>query len=382
MNREVLGVSRVVFVAAALIGLSACGGGGGSSGLMSEVPGGNMPPTDMQGGGGEVDGVPMQLTETQLYGDIDAYGEVAANSPNFGSITQSSNGNGISTDRVETTLEAGGELTVVVRDGNGDVSLELDSLADLTENLNGTAWMDDGAEDFPSNWSGNGWVLSKQDGNDTVVAVAYTAWEDTDDTNYLAGGYWVKVNANDDVTEMGTFGDAGPGSVFSYYDGQNSSWERPLAGTATYRGEAEGAYVGPGGDGGVWWSMLMLNANFSTNSISGCAGCPDADPSGVERGIYTYSTIDDLKNDRWTEESVYIALNGGNISNDGSFEGTLKVLEYGTAREFTSQGKWGGLFSENDNPASSPGQVIGTLGGTATTDTGEHGFIGIFSGQK
>ena len=202
MNRKVLGVSRVVFVAAALIGLSACGGGGGSSGLMSEVPGGNMPPTDMQGGGGEVDGVPMQLTETQLYGDIDAYGEVAANSPNFGSITQSSNGNGISTDRVETTLEAGGELTVVVRDGNGGVSLELDSLADLTENLNGTAWMDDGAEDFPSNWSGNGWVLSKQDGNDTVVAVAYTAWEDTDDTNYLAGGYWVKVNANDDVTEM------------------------------------------------------------------------------------------------------------------------------------------------------------------------------------
>ena len=362
----------LVMGAAVALALSGCGGGGSSSSLMPEMPGRSMRPAG-----------PTQLTEAQLYGDIDTYRDLGANSPNFGSITQSSNGNGISTDRVDTTLEAGGGLTLVVRDENGDVSLELNSVADLTENLNGTAWMDDGAEAFRPNWSGNGWVLSKQDGNDTVVAVAYTAWEDTDNTNYLAGGYWVKVNANDDVTEMGTFGDGGPGSVFSYYDGQNSSWERPLAGTATYRGEAEGAYVGPGGDGGVWWSMLMLNANFSTNSISGCAGCPDADPSGVERGIYTYSSIDDLKNDNWTEELIYIALNGnGNIRNDGSFEGTLKVLEYGTDREFTSEGKWGGLFSENSNSASSPEQALGTLGGTASTDTGRHGFIGIFSGQK
>jgi hypothetical protein len=368
MNGMAFSASVSALALAALIGLSACGGGGGTPIVPDPGTGGSQP---------------ASLTESQLYGDLDAYSDLAANSPNFGSITQSSNGNGISTDRVETTLEAGGRLIVVVRDGNGDVSLELDSRADLRENLNGTEWMDDGAEDFRPNWSGNGWVLSKQDGNDTVVAVAYTAWEDADNTNYLAGGYWVKVNANDDVTEMGTFGDAGPGSVFSYYDGQNSSWERPLAGTATYRGDAEGAYVGPGGDGGVWWSMLMLNADFSTNSISGCAGCPDADPSGGERGIYTYSTIDDLKNDRWTEEDLYIALNGNqNIRNNGSFEGTLEVLEYATDNKLASQGKWGGLFSENGNSASSPEQVIGTLGGTAETAEGRYGFVGIFHGQE
>ena len=69
---------------------------------------------------------------------------------------------------------------------------------------------------------------------------------------------------------MGTFGDAGEGSVFSYYDGQNSSWQRPITGTATYLGEAEGAYVDSDGEAGVWWSRLMLSADFATNSISAC----------------------------------------------------------------------------------------------------------------
>ena len=377
MNRKLLGVSRIVLVAASLIGLSACGGGGGGSNLMSDVPGGNMPPSGMQPGGGD-GGVPMQLTETQLYGDIDAYGRVAANSPNFGSITQSSNGSGISTDRVETTLEAGGEMTLTVRDGTGNVSLELDSRTHLEENLNGTAWMDDTAIDFPANWSGNGWLLSKQDGNDTVVAFAYTSWDDTDDTNYLAGGYWVRVDANDEVTELGTFGDAGPGSVFSYYDGQASSWVKPVSGSATYLGEAEGAYVDPYGDGGVWWSRLRLSADFAANSISGCVGCPQADPAGRDRGVYTYTTIEDLKADLWIAEDLYVALNSGTIGNDGSFEGTLEVLELSTGNGLNSQGKWGGLFSENDNALTQPSQVAGTLGGTADGI----GFIGVFLGQQ
>ena len=340
--------------------------------------------SDMRGGGPETPPATtphdMMLTKSQLYGDIQSYREVAANSPAFGSITQSSNGNGISTDRVETTLDANGELTLVVRDGNGAVSLELDSRQHEHTNLNGTAWMDDEVDDFWEGWSGNGWVLSKQDGEDTVVALAYTAWDDTDETNYLAGGYWIKGNEAEGVTEMGTFGDAGSGSVFAYYDGQDSSWQRPIIGTATYRGEAEGAYVEPDGDAGVWWSMLMLNADFSTNSISGCAGYREADPSGEERGIYTYSTIDDLQNDRWTEEDLYVSLEGNNnILNDGSFEGTLKVIEFSTNNELASQGKWGGLFSENDNPASTPEQAIGTLGGS--TDEGI-GFIGIFTGNR
>lgn len=342
--------------------LTGCGGGGGG---VTPTPGPTPPP-----GGGS-----LQLTESQLYGSIERYREVAANAPQLGSITQSSNGNnGISTDRVETMLHEGGALTVIVKDGNGNVSLELDSRQHMHTNLNGTAWMNDEDSDFPQGWSGNGWVLSKQDGGDVVVALSYALWEDTDDTNYLAGGYWVKGNEDDGVTEMGAFGDAGEGSIFSYYDDSASSWQRPITGTATYLGSAEGAYVDPAGDAGVWWSRLKLDANFSTNSITGCVGCREAAPN--EAGIYTYTTIDDLKKDQWTFNDLSISLDGqNNINNDGSFEGTLDVVGI----TGTSTGKWGGLFSENSNASTSPSMLVGSLGGTTSQG---HGFIGVFLGQK
>ncbi|MDE0411569.1 MAG: hypothetical protein OXI37_05070, partial [Gammaproteobacteria bacterium] len=217
-------------------------------------------------------------------------------------------------------------------------------------------------------------VLSKQEGATTTVAFAYTIWEDTDITNYLAGGYWAKVE-DDEVTELGTFGDAGTGSVFGYRDDQASSWERPTTGTATYHGEAEGAYVDEG-DGGIWWSPLLLTADFATSSISGCIGCRAADPQ--LRGIYTYTTLEDLKSDQPTREDLYVELRSGSVSNDGSFEGTLGLFELSSGTELTSSGRWGGFFSENDSTSAHPSQVAGTLGGTAE-DTG---FVGIFQGRS
>ena len=376
-------LKSISFVIASTIMLSACGGGnGGGSSAAIPNPGNGGGSSAAIPNPGTGDSQAVSLTERQLYGDIDVYKDLAANSPNFGSITQSSNGNGISTDRVETTLDANGELTVTVRDGNGDVSLELDSQQHVYENLNGTAWMDDSDDNFPANWSGNGWILSKQEGGETVVAFAYTAWDDGDVTNYSAGGYWIKGNAAEGVTEIGTFGDAGPGSVFGYYDDpQSRPWVLPVAaGTASYLGSAEGAYVNPAGDAGVWWSRLLLRANFVIKSISGCVGCPDADPGGGDRGVYTYTTVEDLKADRWIEEDFYISLKGsGNIDNDGDFEGTLKVLKLSTQSELVSQGKWGGVFSWNNNESTYPEQVGGTLGGTTAEGMG---FIGVFSGGR
>ena len=365
MNAKVARLTCAVLATVGLIGLSACGGGGGSSK--------NMQPTEKN----------MQLDEANLYGAgaIDKYEQLAANSPNFGSITQSSNGNnGISTDKVETDLAAG-KLTVTVKDENNDVSLKLDSRTDLYENINNTAWMDD--EELPVGWSGDAWILAKQDGEDLVVSFAYVAWDDNDVTNYLAGGYWFKSN-EDGVTEVGTFGDAGPGSIFSYYDDQNSSWERPTSGTATYLGSAEGAYVGPDGDGGVWWSRLMLTADFPDSSIDGCVGCVEADPDRYDSGVYIYSNIEDLKADRWDkpDTDIYIVLKRASIEDDGSFEGELNVQELITNNELDSNGKWGGLFSENSDAASSPEAVAGTLGGNTDTGTGEYGFVGVFFGQQ
>ncbi len=382
-------------VAAVFVGLSACGGGGGSDRMdMPESSSDNgTPSSDMPAGDSSsmtdsmtdtsdtMSNTPTHLTEEQLYGDISTYNSMANNSPNFGSTTQSSNGdsNNKTTDRVETMMDANGELSLTIRDSNDDISVQLDSRDDLFENLNGTAWMDDTEQDYPQGWSGNGWALAKQEGNEVVVGFAYTSWEDTDVTNYLAGGYWVKGNEADGVTELGAFVDAGPGSVYSYYDGQNASWQNPVTGTATFLGSAEGAYVDSIGEAGIWWSRLMLSANFATNSITGCIGCQAADPSGIDQGVYTYTTIDDLRDDRWTEEDLYVSLRGGSISNDGSFEGSLKLLELSTNTELDSNGKWGGLFSENSSSSTHPSEAGGTLAGTTTSGIG---FAGVFHGRR
>lgn len=393
MTNESIRIVFFVVAAAVLISLSSCGGGGGGGSDRMDMPEGSSndgtPSSDMPAGDSSsmtdtsdtTSNTPTSLTEEQLYGEIDAYRNLANNSPNFGSTTQSSNGNSNdkTTDRVETIMDANGELALTVRDSNGEVSVQLDSRDDLFENLNGTAWMDDTEQDYPQGWSGNGWTLAKQEGNEVVVGFAYTTWEDTDVTNYLAGGYWIKGNEVDGVTEIGAFVDTGPGSIYSYYDDQNASWQNPVTGTATYLGEAEGAYVDSVGDAGIWWSRLMLSANFATNLITGCIGCPAADPSQNDRGIYTYTTLDDLRDDQWTEEDLYISFREGSINNDGSFEGTLKLLELSTNTELDSNGKWGGIFSENTSTSTHPLEAGGTLGGTTTTGIG---FTGVFRGQQ
>ena len=207
------------------------------------------------------------------------------------------------------------------------------------------------------------------------MSVAYTRWNDSDETNYLAGGYWIKSNQTG-VTEMGTFGDAGAGSVFAYYDDPNSSWQTPtITGTATYQGEAEGAYT-QAGDAGIWWGQLMLEANFETNSISGCVGCRT---SGPEPGIYTYTSLDELTNDNGDFSDLHVSLEG-RIRNNGSFDGTLGIVEGIDTNnpDPSSRGKWGGLFSENTDAADTPNLAIGTLAGTA----GDIGFIGVFYGAQ
>jgi hypothetical protein len=309
---------------------------------------------------------------------------VATNEPNFGSVTQSSNAaGGITTDSVETMFD-GEHLTVIVNDGAGDKRFQLNSDDDEYENLSGTAWMDDDVDDFPADWSGDGWVLWQEDEDDEdsgVVAFVYAAWDDDDDTNYLAGGYWIRYDG-DGVEEIGTFGDAGPGSIFAYADAATPSWTPP-SGTANYFGSAEGAYV-YGDKEGVWWSRVFLEANFASKTIDGCVGCAGADPSGDDLGVYTYERLKDLKNDRYTEEELYLTLQDAPITDEGTFKGDLTVWDSTTEEQYGS-GKWGGLFSENIEATTEPEQVAGTLGGTFDDDDdGEDdgGFVGVFHGVK
>ena len=71
------------------------------------------------------------------------------------------------------------------------------------------------------------------------------------------------------------------------------------------------------------------------------------------------------------------------IENGGTFQGALTVNDLST--EQYGDGKWGGLFSENDAATDTPEQVAGTLGGTFDDDDdgeADGGFVGGFHGVK
>ena len=178
------------------------------------------------------------------------------------------------------------------------------------------------------------------------------------------------------------------GSVFAYADDTNSTWMRPASGEATYYGAAEGAFVW-GDEEGVWWSRMKLEAAFATQTIVGCVGCDAADPrfnppEGLDRGVYTYSNLEDLKNDDWTEESVFLDLEGtSNIMEDGTFQGTFTFKDLDDNTPLGGDGgRWGGRFSETDADTPEPEEVAGTLGGTFDYDGVDGGLVGVFHGVK
>ena len=353
MSKKTLCVGLAV---AAILALSGCGGGSSNT-----KPSGS------------------QFTSEQL-GGLSAVEKLADAEPRFGSIVQSSNAEfGVTTDTVDTalTVDAAGNgvLAVTVTDGAGDESLSLNGREHLHTDLTGTAWMDDA--ELPEGWSGNGAILAKRDGTATTVAFVYTAWEDADSTNYLAGGYWVK--GSDDGSggadyEVGAFGDFGDGSVFNH---GSDGWTKPTSGTATYAGSAEGVYhyTGTETESGVWWGGLTLTADFAGGTINGCVGCS----TDLNRRIYTYETIAELKDDDGTLESGTIRLREASITDDGTFKGAVSF----TGPDVTSSsGNWGGTFSDNDAADTTPARVAGTLGGRYTDDEGNGALAGVFVGDK
>ena len=343
-----------VFVVAVpgLLLLAACGGGGG-------------------GGGG------LTLTQQQLSGDLEAGKAVAGSIPKFGSVTQSSNfdGSNVTTDSAQTSFD-GSVLTLTVTDGNGDEDLSLNSRDHTYYALSGTALADD--EDAAAGISVGAWVLARQTSGTVTVAVAYTAWEDADSTNYLAGGYW--VTASDDGVgavdlDLGAFFDWGDGSGFNHgVDG----WTKPTSGTANYTGAAQGSYMYEGtepenNDLGIWTGGLKLDANFSADTIDGCVGC-----TGVE-AIYHYSALNDLTEDEGTQFNGSIEFDQiMSIPSDGTFKGTLQVVGTGIT---ALSGNWGGVFSDNNDMNTVPGAVGGTLGGNFRDGDGEGAFVGMFVGS-
>ena len=95
-------------------------------------------------------------------------------------------------------------------------------------------------------------------------------------------------------------------------------------GTATYLGEAEGAYVDSDGEAGFWWSR-DAQRRFRNKLDQWLCWLSEADPARDDRGFYTYTTIDDLRTINGTRGSYTCERRvfwEGNIHKTEAFDGT------------------------------------------------------------
>ena len=200
--------------ATGLLFLTACGGGGGGGGDTSRGP--STAPTLTVG---SVQTADPNATQNSA-------GQAANNLPAFGSVTQSSNGgsvSGITSDAASTSFD-GRNLGVTVRRADG-TSIKLNTAAHSIE-----AITFDSA--IPGHDRGRGDAMLHVTDNTASIAGAYVSWDNSDPTDYLAGGFWMHVEGN---VLAGTISGA---EIGAFVDGPelNGPTNLPVSGSAIYQG--------------------------------------------------------------------------------------------------------------------------------------------------
>ena len=317
---------------------------------------------------------------------LDETAQAEISLPEFepGGVVQSATVNVADVSGVSTSFD-GSHLTIAVSRADGS-TLSLNSRSD--------ALSDPDSDDLPIAGDGaQGWVLSKVDNEGMSTAFVTVTTNDSDAANYLTMGYWGHIDL--DTTEpdfirveIGVFVD---GPELSH----SSPASLPAQGTASYYGPAWGAYtvlhgrdtgVTPGStESGVFNSTVELTTDFAANSISGCVGCRD--------GVTLFGTLDDAGTGESTqvmfEDSGYwlhldpVDLDPTNLGSDGTFSGQKMRLEHSAISIESTEGAWGGRFSNIADSAGDPRLVAGTFGAEATSaGMSEGAFLGSFVGTK
>ena len=183
-----------------------------------------------------------------------------------------------------------------------------------------------------------------------------------EDTDYLAGGIWVRVPADADSVADYEFG--------AFMDGDDPFEQANLAGltgTATYEGDARAVY-----------SHQETNRNyFVDGDVRLTADFGDADSLGSISGTVSNFTGEGPESDAY--EGVGVSLGTAQIGNADSGFFTGDTSTSGTDSVFT--GKWGGQFyGDGDAADDQPGSVAGTFG-AATADGGES-FVGVYGADR
>jgi len=335
---------------AAICGLTACMGGGGTSSATS-------------GNGNTVDQAAVQTSDPTM---IRAAGSSAAvNRPVFGSVTQSSNAgsvSGVTTDAASVTFDGTDVKLTVTRDD--DSSFTLDGAKALIPFSRQTL------DPVMDGYTFRGEGLLGWDDESVTMAAVYTNWDNENPEDYLAGGYWMHLEGSTDPLSVRG------AEIGAFVDGPEieSAPTLPATGTATYTGQAGGLYTAYSSEGvevGEFFADSSLEANFTTDRVSGCIGCKQAKVYSVTTGV------------SGRDVNGHLELGETSIGSDGTFrdDNVTFVTGAGTPQtpdgiEQTTDGSWGGRFSSITTEGGvNPRLAAGTAGSKWTSDYGTSGGV-------
>ena len=300
---------------------------------------------------------------TLTAGDIrNVVAEAARNRPRYGSVTQSSNGDGVTTtDRVRIAADLGDDGVVTY---TLDASLGGESF-DLVARGRGQA----GSSEYQDELSSTR-VIGGTSG--TLYVRTLTNFEDpadsVEDTDYLSVGYWAFLPGNETNTANLSFG--------AFADGTDPFVQDNMAGltdTAEYVGGAGGVFVvGAGEETSIspFEATARLTADFDNGGPLG----------SISGSIDEVAGRDGTPLNPSPEVTLGRAAIGG--SNSGFFTGAT-AMRYGDDRA-TYTGSWGGYFLGNGAAATDhPLGVVGTFGAsTVEGETPTRSLVGAFLARR
>ena len=350
--------------------LSACGGGGngGSNPMVREPtpPMPDPPPTTIdtqsafrgQGPGGAFPGASRAF---------DAFDD---DEPEFGSVVQSFQLGVSPVTGIDTTF-TGDRFTLQLNRANGR-STVLDTNQDETLVVQEYTAAMNPVTNRPA---ADGYV-GRVNANGGVAAGVSVEWENTDVTDYVAGGYWLYADLAGGAFEMGAFID---GPAFD-----DVAVQMPVTGTATYRGRAGGVYVSQSGfdtlnpvgtfEQGEYGGRAHLTADFGQNQISGRI---DQIAGGNITVLYPNGLTDFIP---YVDTDYVLTMRPVTIGANGQFGGTGLTVTH-PSLSITTSGAWGGRFSNVRDSQGMPQTVGGTHAAYVQTAGGSEAlFTGAFYG--
>ena len=339
-------ILRILAALAASLVIASCGGGGG---------GGTSPSSPNLAA---VQSANPAVTQN-------AGAEAAKSLPHFGSVTQSSNAgsvSGISGDAASASFD-GSDVRVTIRRTDSS-SLSFDSATDGFDRVS--------YEPILPGYSYRGDALLTYTENSVSVAAVYTNWNNSDSTDYLAGGYWMHFEGQTDpLTITGA-------EIGAFVDGPeiSNAPTLPNLGTATYSGRAGGLYAysygsAAGAEIGEFEAAASLTADFAANAISGCIGC--------NGGVSVTGIAIAANGQTGTFEDVYVParlrLGAASFGSDGTFRNHDVTFERDDETVTQTEGAWGGRFSNVPTQTGDPRLVAGTAGAEWTESGGGQGIV-------